>query len=130
MRLLLISKWIPALKNSSISRGISNRFELYPERSALSINCFISLAISLNAGASFTISSVNPCMSVDPFGIGICGFTILRFTCLVPSGEIFTIAISMILSIERLIPVVSRSIKAKGRVNCKVIRLYVLSFKF
>ena len=86
--------------------------------SAPSINCFISFASILKLGASFTISSVIPCISELALGIGISGFTNRRLTCLVPSSPIFTMAISTILSTLILIPVVSRSIKQMGLESC------------
>ena len=60
-----------------------------------------------------------PCISVDCFGIGISGIKQFSFYLPVPSGKIFIMATSTILSVERFTPVVSRSIKAIGRVNCK-----------
>ena len=83
-------------------------------RSQCSINCFISFATCLKVGASFTISSVIPCTSLEPFGIGICGLINFLFTCRFHQDRTFTIAISTIRSIEKLVPVVSRSIQAKG----------------
>ena len=82
------------------------------------------MAICLKDGASFTISSEIPCTAEAPAGIGMSGFTNLRLTILVPSGLIFTIAISTILSVLTVTPVVSKSINAMGLVNCNFI-LYV-----
>ena len=53
-------KSIPALNNSSASKGISNRLELNPAKSASPINSLICGANSLKVGSVTTFSFVIP----------------------------------------------------------------------
>src|SRR5579862_3288905 len=56
-------------------------------------------------------------MADDDGGMSISGFSNLRLTIFLPSGIIFTMAISIIRSVPGLTPVVSRSMTASGRVS-------------
>jgi hypothetical protein len=67
-------------------------------------------------------------MAVVTAGMGICGLINFLFTSRLPSGKIFIIAISTILSVDRFTPVVSKSIKAIGRTNCKDIGEILMLF--
>ena len=60
-------------------------------------------------GESFTSSSVIPCTAVDSAGIGLSGLTYQVLLSLEASGKTFRIQISIILSYEIVIPVVSKS---------------------
>ena len=110
----------PARRNSSASKGISKRLELYPARSHPSIWVASDLAISLKVGQSFTSSSVMPCIAVDSGGMGISGLIRLVLDSSFPFGKTLTKEISTIRSFTILIPVVSRSKKTNGffRFNC------------
>ena len=77
----------------------------------------MSLAISLNKGLSITSLSQIPWIAETSGGIGIVGLTTHRWFSSFPLGYTFNMAISTILSLEMLIPVVSRSKKQIGLVR-------------
>ena len=88
-------------------------------------------ASSLKVGESLTSSSVIPCTAVDSAGMGISGFTYQVLLSREASGKTFRMQISTILSLEILMPVVSKSKIQSGLWSFKFIfEFQVPSFEF
>ena len=68
----------------------------------------------------FLMEDVDVVVATIAFGMGIDGLINLRLTERFPSVKSFTMAISMIRSVPKLTPVVSRSMNANGLVSCNI----------
>lgn len=94
---------------------------LNPARSASPMNASSSGAIRANGGASATSASTIPCTREDSGGIDTPGFTRRVIVSRRPSGCSLTSESSTMRSTAGFRPVVSRSMKTRGRVRTRCI---------
>ena len=107
----------PARSNSLWSSGMSNRAMLNPATSLSRKTSRISPSESRNVGLSLTSSSRIPCIRVASSGMAISGLKRHSYSLRSPLGHNLITASSTIRSIPTIVPVVSKSKKANGRVR-------------